>query len=136
MCASGGVPVDYLGPMEAKPQLRSIKQTGSGAAVAHLLWEQEVGGSNPPSPTHSQRTPMPDQNLARSDLVRRLPDASMHLFPFAVLGVGDVASPVGGTVGDGDVGHEVLVVGAVPVLLTVGCEVSVAGPELDDALTA
>jgi hypothetical protein len=25
--------------------------TGSGAVVAHLLWEQEVGGSNPPSPT-------------------------------------------------------------------------------------
>ena len=26
-------------------------ETGSGAAVAHLLWGQAVGGSNPPSPT-------------------------------------------------------------------------------------
>ena len=25
--------------------------TGSGAVVAHLLWEQEVGGSSPLSPT-------------------------------------------------------------------------------------
>src|SRR4029450_12419820 len=25
--------------------------TGSGAVEAHLLWVQEVGGSNPPSPT-------------------------------------------------------------------------------------
>lgn len=24
---------------------------GSGAVVAHLLWGQAVGGSNPPSPT-------------------------------------------------------------------------------------
>ena len=26
---------------------------GSGAVVAFLLWEQAVGGSNPPSPTNS-----------------------------------------------------------------------------------
>ena len=37
---------------------------------------------------------------------------------------------------DGDVGHEVLVVGTVPVLLTVGREVNVAGTELHDALAA
>ncbi len=28
-----------------------LGMTGSGAVVAHLLWEQEVGGSSPPSPT-------------------------------------------------------------------------------------
>ena len=28
-----------------------IEAPGSGAVVAHLLWEQEVGGSSPPSPT-------------------------------------------------------------------------------------
>jgi hypothetical protein len=27
------------------------RSTGSGAVEAHLLWVQEVGGSNPPSPT-------------------------------------------------------------------------------------
>src|SRR5215213_6128400 len=29
---------------------------GSGAVVAHLLWEQEVGGSSPPSPTNRARS--------------------------------------------------------------------------------
>jgi hypothetical protein len=32
----------------------TLGSPGSSAAVAHLLWEQEAGGSNPPSPT--QRT--------------------------------------------------------------------------------
>ncbi len=27
------------------------QETGSGAVVAHQLWELAVGGSNPPSPT-------------------------------------------------------------------------------------
>ncbi len=33
--------------------VRSVRSEspGNSAAVAHLLWEQEVGGSNPPSPT-------------------------------------------------------------------------------------
>lgn len=35
------------------PPCNLARHTGSGAAVAHLLWEQEVGGSNPPSPTNS-----------------------------------------------------------------------------------
>ena len=54
----------------------------------------------------------------------------------AVFGVGDVVPPRGRALGDGDVGHEVLVAGAVPVLLTVRREVDVAGPELDDLLAA
>jgi hypothetical protein len=40
---------------------------GSGAVVAHLLWEQEVAGSNPVSPTTS---PAPRRTRSRSDRPR------------------------------------------------------------------
>ena len=33
----------------------TLEGTGSGAVVAHLLWGQAVGGSNPPSPTGYSR---------------------------------------------------------------------------------
>ena len=34
------------------PRYAGIQECpGSGAVVAHLLWGQAVGGSNPPSPT-------------------------------------------------------------------------------------
>jgi hypothetical protein len=45
LCSRGGSPT--LG----KPRPGVRQRPGSGAAVAHLLWGQEVGGSNPPSPT-------------------------------------------------------------------------------------
>jgi len=63
---------------------------------------------------------------------RRLCD----LYPSAVLDVSDVVGPGGGTMGDGDVGHEVLVGSAVPVLLTVGSEMNVSVPELNDGCAA
>jgi len=60
-----------------------------------------------------------------------------HALPHsAVLGVGDVLSPCSGASGDGDVGHEVVVGRAVPVLLTVGGDMDVAGADLDDILAA
>ncbi len=52
----------------------------------------------------------------------------------AVLVVSDVFSPLGRALGDRDVGHEVVVARAVPVLLTVGCDVDVARTELDEFL--
>ena len=36
--------------------IRLNLQTGSGAAAAHLVWDQGVGGSNPPSPTINLRS--------------------------------------------------------------------------------
>jgi hypothetical protein len=54
----------------------------------------------------------------------------------AVFGVGDVVAPGGRTAGDGDVGHEMVVGGAVPVLLTVGGDVDVARPDLDGLFAA
>ena len=56
------------------------------------------------------------------------------LRPSTVLGVGDVVTPGGRTLGDGDVGHEVVVGGTMPVVLTVRGEVDVAGADLDDLL--
>jgi len=53
----------------------------------------------------------------------------------SVLGVGDVVAPRGRPLGDGDVRHEVVVSGTVPVFLTVWCDVDVAGADLDDFLT-
>ena len=40
--------------------------TGSGAAVAHVLWEHEVGGSNPPSPTMAVLLEPPPERAATS----------------------------------------------------------------------
>jgi hypothetical protein len=51
-----------------------------------------------------------------------------------VLVVGDVVTPGGRTLGDGDVGHEVVVGGTMPVVLTVWGDVNVAGADLDDLL--
>ena len=45
----GGGQYDDLGPAGVAP--------GSSAVVAHLLWEQEAGGSSPPSPTARGRDP-------------------------------------------------------------------------------
>lgn len=56
------------------------------------------------------------------------------LRPSTVLVVGDVITPGGRTLGDGDVGHEVVVGGAMPVVLTVRGDVDVAGADLDDLL--
>jgi hypothetical protein len=53
-----------------------------------------------------------------------------------VLGVGHVRSPVGGALGDGEVCHEVIWRGAVPVLFAVGCEDDISGAEFDDLLPA
>src|SRR3954469_13948495 len=53
-----------------------------------------------------------------------------------VVGVGDVIAPGGRAAGDGEVGHEVVVAGAVPVLLRVVGVVDVAGAELDDVVAA
>ncbi len=40
------------GPSGPPSTRNLVPVTGSGAVVAHLLWGQAVGGSNPPSPTH------------------------------------------------------------------------------------
>src|SRR5690349_1616861 len=40
----------------AKDLVRGLWRPGSGAVVAHLLWGQAVGGSNPPSPTMTMPT--------------------------------------------------------------------------------
>ena len=53
-----------------------------------------------------------------------------------VFGVGDVRSPVRGALGDGQVGHEVIGSGAVPVLFAVGREDDIAWAEFDDLLSA
>src|SRR6266550_2290228 len=60
-----------------------------------------------------------------------------------VLGVGYVRSPVGLRLltvayacGDGEVGHEVVGRGAVPVLLVVGCVDDIAGADLDGVAAA
>src|SRR5438132_4482128 len=37
--------------------------TGSGAVVAHQLWELAVGGSNPPSPTVAMSRDIVDRSL-------------------------------------------------------------------------
>src|SRR5438309_8352328 len=52
----------------------------------------------------------------------------------AVFGVGDVVAPRSRAVSNRDVGHEVLVGGAVPVLLAVGRQVNVARSKLDNVL--
>ncbi|MDQ1391484.1 MAG: hypothetical protein QOF30_461 [Acidimicrobiaceae bacterium] len=54
----------------------------------------------------------------------------------AVFVVGDVIAPGGRASGDGNVGHEVFVVGAVPVLLTVASDMHVARSDLDHFVTA
>src|SRR4051794_30587728 len=54
----------------------------------------------------------------------------------AILVVGDVITPCCRASGDGDVGHEVVVGRTVPVLLTIGGDVDVAGPDLDDVVPA
>jgi hypothetical protein len=56
------------------------------------------------------------------------------LFLAAVFGVGDVRSPVGSAFGDGEVGHEVIRCGAMPVLFAVGREDDISGVEFDDLL--
>ena len=53
-----------------------------------------------------------------------------------VLVVGDVVAPVGGYFGEGQVGHEVIWGGAVPVFFSVGRVDDVPGAELDGLLAA
>jgi hypothetical protein len=53
-----------------------------------------------------------------------------------ILGIGDVRPPAGRAFGDGQVRHELVRAGAMPVLLAVGCEDDVAGTELGDLLSA
>jgi hypothetical protein len=48
-----------------------------------------------------------------------------------VFGVGDVVAPGGWALGDGDVTHEAVVGGAVPVLVAVRCVVNVTRAELE-----
>jgi D-arabinose 1-dehydrogenase-like Zn-dependent alcohol dehydrogenase len=54
----------------------------------------------------------------------------------AGLGVGDVLAPLGGTLGQGEVGHVVVWCGPVPVPLVGGRVDDVAGPDRDDRLAA
>ena len=53
-----------------------------------------------------------------------------------VLGVGDVVSPCGVAFADGQVGHEVVGGGTVPVPFPCGHENAFAGPDGDDRLAA
>src|SRR3954452_12529517 len=53
-----------------------------------------------------------------------------------VFGVGEVVVPLGVAFGDGDVGHEPIGPGAVPVLLAAGNADDVAGADNDDRATA
>ena len=46
--------------------------TGSGAAVAHLVWDQGVAGSNPVSPTNQDISNFQGKELARSPRLRRV----------------------------------------------------------------
>lgn len=63
--------------------------------------------------------------------------ASPSLIALAViLGVGDVRAPVRRAFGDGQMAHEVVGPGTVPVFLAVGREDDVARIELDDLLPA
>lgn len=41
-----------IGAGQAECRVSGLEVTGSGAAVAFLLWVQEVGSSNLPSPTN------------------------------------------------------------------------------------
>src|SRR5258705_13198685 len=45
----GGAAAQSAGARPGAPG--TLEAPGSGAVVAHLLWGQAVGGSNPPSPT-------------------------------------------------------------------------------------
>ena len=53
-----------------------------------------------------------------------------------ILGVGHVWPPVRRTLGDGQMGHEVLGTGTVPVLFAVRGEHDITGTEFDDLLTS
>lgn len=48
----------------------------------------------------------------------------------------DVLAPGGLTLGDGEVGHEVVMGRPVPMLLAIGCRVDVAGMDLDHVLAS
>src|SRR5207237_6291835 len=59
----------------ARPgSLMTQRSPGSGAVVAHQLWELAVGGSNPPSPTRPASTcERPRRARARADGEARAP---------------------------------------------------------------
>ena len=53
--------------------------TGSGAAVAHLVWDQGVAGSNPVSPTNQDISNFQGKEFARSPRLRR---GYARIFPY------------------------------------------------------
>jgi hypothetical protein len=75
-----------------------------------------------------------DDVLYTEGTVRHVRDGPLE--PGVVFGFGDVGAPVRSALGDGDVGHEVLGGGAVPVLFAIGCIDHVAGAYLDGGSTA
>jgi hypothetical protein len=51
MCVQSVVVLGCSGPIRENPRSGHENNGEWPSSVGHLLWEQEVGGSNPPSPT-------------------------------------------------------------------------------------
>jgi len=70
------------------------------------------------------------------DICGRVRPGPAVLCPSTIFVVGDVVAPSSRTLRNGDVGHEVVMHGTVPIDLTVRCDKDISGPDLDDPLAA
>jgi hypothetical protein len=97
----------------------------------------DVGSGIFPPPPSSHRVSLHSSLSALSGrTLKSGSDVVRALRPSTVLVVGDVVAPGGRTLGDGYVGHEVVLGGTMPVVLTVRGDVDVAGADLDDLLAS